>query len=191
MLEFHHLGNADVRPDERSFAYIIFHYTKGAGRLAPDAPDRALKLLRRMIGMYRQGYKDLMPSHQNRTNPIFSFTSVIDAHSVLRRNDSGIVGAELFESMTKLGEKIESLRPNTYACMSVLYGWSSCGSVDSGERATELLQLIIIKNYSESSGILRNYFWNYSDPFLELFLELFGSFLECRPFFFVRYIEWY
>lgn len=142
MLEFHHSGNADVRPDERSFAYIIYHYTKGAGRLAPDAPDRALKLLRRMIGMYRQGYKDLMPSHQNRTNPIFAFTSVIDAHSVLRRNDSGIVGAELFESMTKLGEKIESLRPNTYACMSVLYGWSSCGSVDSGERATELLRLM-------------------------------------------------
>jgi pentatricopeptide repeat protein len=140
MLKFHHAGNADVRPDERSFSYIIYHYTKGAGRLAPDAPDRALKLLRKMIGMYRQGYTDLMPSQQNRTNPIFAFTSVIDAHSVLRRNDSGLVGAELLESMTKLGEKIDSLRPNTYACLSVLYGWSSCGAIDAGERATELLQ---------------------------------------------------
>lgn len=142
MLKFHHAGNADVRPDERSFAYIIYHYTKGAGRMAPDAPDRALNLLRKMIEMYRQGYKDLMPSnpYQNRTNPIFAFTSVIDAHSVLRRNDSGLVGAELLESMTKLGEKIESLRPNTYACLSVLYGWSSCGSIDAGERATEILE---------------------------------------------------
>eukprot|EP00984_Skeletonema_dohrnii_P015369 scaffold6625_cov117-Skeletonema_dohrnii-CCMP3373.AAC.6 len=140
MLKFHHAGNADVRPDERSFSYIIYHYTKGAGRMAPDAPDRALKLLRKMVGMYRQGYTELMPSHYNRTNPIFAFTSVIDAHSVLRRNDSGDVGAELLESMTKLGEKLESLRPNTYACLSVLYGWSSCGSIDAGERATELLQ---------------------------------------------------
>ena len=140
MLRFHHAGNADVRPDERSFSYIIYHYTKGAGRMTPDAPDRALNLLRKMMGMYRQGYTELMPSHQNRTNPIFAFTSVIDAHSVLRRNDSGLVGAELLESMTKLGEKIDSLRPNTYACLSVLYGWSSCGSLDAGERATELLQ---------------------------------------------------
>ena len=91
--------------------------------MALDAPDRALKLLRKMVGMYRQGYTELMPSHYNRTNPIFAFTSVIDAHSVLRRNDSGVVGAELLESMTKLGEKLESLRPNTYACLSVLYGW--------------------------------------------------------------------
>ena len=139
MLEFHHAGNADVRPDERSFSYIIYHYTKGAGRMAPDAPDRAFNLLRKMIEMYRQGYTDLMPSHQNRTNPIFAFTSVIDAHSVLRRNDSGLIGAGLLDSMTNLGEKIESLRPNTYACLSVLYGWSSCGSIDAGERATELL----------------------------------------------------
>jgi len=141
MLKFHHAGNADVRPDERSFAYIIYHYTKGAGRMDPKSPDRALKLLRKMIGMYRQGYKELLPSHHyNKTNPIFAFTSVIDAHSVLRRPDSGVVGDELLVAMTKLGEKIDSLRPNTYACLSVLYGWSSCGSVDAGERAMELLQ---------------------------------------------------
>jgi pentatricopeptide repeat protein len=140
MLKFHYDGNADVRPDERSFAYIIYHYTKGAGRMQPDAPDRALKLLRKMIGMYRQGYKELfLPTFsqpQTKTNPIFSFTSVVDAHSVLRRPDSGVVGEELLEEMTKLGDKIEALRPNTYSCLSVLYGWSSCGSVDAGERAT-------------------------------------------------------
>ncbi|KAL3808201.1 hypothetical protein ACHAXA_007929 [Cyclostephanos tholiformis] len=139
MLEFHHNGNADVRPDERSFAYIIYHYTKGAGRMEAKAPDRALKLLRRMIKMYREGYKELLPSYQNKTNPIFAFTSVIDAHSVLRRPDSGIVGDELFNSMMLLGENIDALSPNTYACLSVFYAWSSCGSVDAGERATELL----------------------------------------------------
>ena len=140
MLKFHHNGNADVRPDERSFAYIIYHHTKGAGRMNPKAPDRALKLLRKMIGMYRQGYKELLPSQHNKTNPIFAFTSVIDAHSVLRRPDSGVVGDELLKAMATLGEKIDALRPNTYACLSVLYGWSSCGSIDAGERATELLQ---------------------------------------------------
>mmetsp|Transcript_30613 Transcript_30613/g.64110 ORF Transcript_30613/g.64110 Transcript_30613/m.64110 type:complete len:284 (+) Transcript_30613:739-1590(+) len=140
MLEFHHNGNADVRPDERSFAYIIYHFTKGAGRMAPDAPDRALKLLRRMIRMFRQGYKELLPAYDNRTNPIFAFTSVIDAHSVLRRPDAGMVGDELLDAMTKLGDSVDALKPNTYACLSVLYGWSSCGSVDAGERATELLR---------------------------------------------------
>jgi pentatricopeptide repeat protein len=139
MLAFHHNGNADVRPDERSFAYIIYHYTKGAGRLEAKAPDRAMKLLRKMIKMYRQGYKELLPSHQNKTNPIFAFTSVIDAHSVLRRPDSGIVGDELFNAMLLLGRNIDALRPNTYALLSILYAWSSCGSVDAGERATELL----------------------------------------------------
>lgn len=140
MLKFMNNGNADVRPDERSFAYIIYHYTKGAGRMDPKAPDRALKLLRRLIGMYRQGYKELLPSHQNKTNPMFAFTSVVDAHSVLRRPDSGIVGEEILETMTKLGKKIDALRPNTYACLSALYAWSSCGSVDAGERATALLR---------------------------------------------------
>ena len=140
MLKFHYDGNADVRPDERSFAYIIYHYTKGAGRTNPKSPDRALKLLQKMIGMYKQGYSELLPVYNNKTNPIFAFTSVIDAHSVLRRSDSGLVGEELFNAMSKLGEKIEALRPNTYACLSVLYGWSSCGSVEAGERATNFLQ---------------------------------------------------
>lgn len=109
--------------------------------MSPDAPDRALKLLRRMIGMHRQGYKELLPAYnQNKTNPIFAFTSVVDAHSVLRRSDAGIVGEELLGAMAKLGETIEALRPNTYACLSVLYGWSSCGSIDAGERATALLR---------------------------------------------------
>jgi pentatricopeptide repeat protein len=139
MLEFHHNGNADVRPDERSFAYIIYHYTKGAGRMEAKAPDRALKLLRRMIKMYREGYKELLPSYHNKTNPIFAFTSVIDAHSILRRPDSGSVGDELFNAMMLLGKNINALSPNTYACLSVFYAWSSCGSVDAGKRATELL----------------------------------------------------
>lgn len=38
----------------------------------------------------------------------------IDAHSVLRRADAGIVGDELLGEMTKLGRQIEPLRPNTY-----------------------------------------------------------------------------
>jgi pentatricopeptide repeat protein len=139
MLKFHYNGNADVRPDERSFAYIIYHYTKGAGRAIVNAPDRALKLLRKLVRMYRQGYKELLPAHQNKTNPIFAFTSVIDAHSILRRPDSGTIGDELFNDMMQLGRNIDALRPNTYACLSVLYAWSSCGSVDAGERATELL----------------------------------------------------
>ena len=58
--------------------------------MSPDAPDRALKLLRRMIGMHRQGYKELLPAYnQNKTNPIFAFTSVVDAHSVLRHGNCG------------------------------------------------------------------------------------------------------
>ena len=140
MLRFMNDGNADVRPSESSFAYIIFHYTKGAGRLARDAPDRALGLIRKMIGLYKSGYKELLPVQQNRTNPIFCFTSVIDAHSVLRRPDSGDVGEELLGHMTRLSAQVESLRPNTYAFLSVLYGWSSCGSVDAGRRATSLLE---------------------------------------------------
>eukprot|EP00804_Cyclotella_cryptica_P003352 CCRYP_012839-RA/>CCRYP_012839-RA protein AED:0.08 eAED:0.08 QI:268/1/1/1/0.71/0.5/8/3023/1411 len=77
LIQFHNNGNADVRPDERSFAYVIHHYTKGSGRMAPDAPDRALMLLRKMISMYWQGYKEVLPPNSNRTNPIFAFTSVI------------------------------------------------------------------------------------------------------------------
>lgn len=140
MIEFHQNGNADVRPDERSFASIIYHYTKGAGRMDPKAPDRALKLLRRMIGMYRQGYKEIFPTFQNKTNSMYTFTSVIDAHSVLRRSNSGIIADELLQAMAGLSTKIDALRPNTYTCLSVLYAWSSCGSVDAGERATKLLQ---------------------------------------------------
>jgi pentatricopeptide repeat protein len=139
MLDFHYNGNADVRPDERSFAYIIYHYTKGAGRAVVNAPDRALRLLRKMVRMYRQGYKELLPSHQNKTNAMFAFTSVMDSHSILRRPDSGTIADELFNDMILLGRNIDALRPNTYACLSVLYAWSSCGSVDAGERATELL----------------------------------------------------
>jgi hypothetical protein len=112
--------------------------------MAPDAPDKALAILRKMIKMYMQGYKEVIPSTSNRTNPIFAFTSVIgefqssvitfiscasfindtdsiyfldshlDAHSVLRRADAGIVGDELLGEMTKLGRQIEPLRPNTY-----------------------------------------------------------------------------
>ena len=89
--------------------------------------------------MYREGYKELLPSYQNKTNPIFAFTSVIDAHSILRRPDSGNIGDELFNAMVLLGRTINALSPNTYACLSVLYAWSSCGSVDAGQRATELL----------------------------------------------------
>ena len=133
-------NNIDVRPDERSFAYIIHHYTKGAGRSTPEAPDRALKLLRKMISLYKQGYKELLPRTHNKTNPIFTFASVVGAHSVLRRSDAGIIGEELLEIMTRLGETVEALKPNTYMCLSVLYGWSSCGSVDAGERATALLR---------------------------------------------------
>ena len=133
-------NKTDVGPDERSFAYIIHHYTKGAGRLTPEAPDRALKLLRKMVSLYKQGYKELLPRTHNKTNPMFTFTSVVDAHSVLRRSDAGIVGEELLDIMTRLGETVEALKPNTYMCLSVLYGWSSCGSVDAGERATTLLR---------------------------------------------------
>jgi hypothetical protein len=140
MIEFHQNGNADVMPDERSFSSIIYHYTKGAGRMDPKAPDRALKLLRRMIGMYRQGYKEIFPTFQNKTNSMYTFTSVIDAHSVLRRPNSGIIADELLQAMAGLGTKIDALRPNTYTCLSVLYAWSSCGSADAGERATKLLQ---------------------------------------------------
>ena len=77
MLEFHQNGNADVRPDDRSFSYLVHHYTKGSGRMAPNAPDKALALLKRMVDMYWQGYKDVIPANSNRTNPIFTFTSVI------------------------------------------------------------------------------------------------------------------
>jgi len=140
MLKFHYNGNSDVRPDERSFAYIIFHYCKGAGRSAPDAPDRALALIRKMIQMHREGYKELLPSSHNKTNPIFAFTSVIDAHSILRRPDSGVVADELLAAMEKLGDNIEALKPNTYVYLSVLYAWSSCGTVEAGERAVALLQ---------------------------------------------------
>ncbi len=42
--------------------------------------------------------------------------------------------------MTNLGEEVKSLRPNIYACLFMLYGYSSCGSVDAGERATKLLK---------------------------------------------------
>jgi len=94
-----------------------------------------------MIDMHQQGYKELLPAYnQNKTNPIFAFASVVDAHSVLRRSDAGIVGEELLGAMAKLGETNEVQRPNTYACLSVLYGWSSCGSIDAGERATVLLR---------------------------------------------------
>jgi hypothetical protein len=62
---------------ERSFSYIIHHYTKGSGRLTADAPDKALMLLRKMIAMYYQGYKEVLPENANKTNPIFAFTSVI------------------------------------------------------------------------------------------------------------------
>ena len=156
MIEFHHNGNSDVRPDERSFSSIIFHYTKGAGRMHPTAPDRALKLLRRMISMFRQGYKEIFPSFQNKTNPMYTFTSVIDAHSVLRRPNSGIIADELLQAMAGLGTKVDALRPNTYACLSVLYAWSSCGSIDAGERATKLLHRMerdmteAAKSYGES-----------------------------------------
>ena len=44
----------------------------------------------------------------------YDVPSLLDAHSVLRRVDSGIVGDELLEEMIKLGRHIESLRPNTY-----------------------------------------------------------------------------
>ena len=77
MLEFHQNGNADVIPDDRSFSYLVHHYTKGSGRMAPNAPDKALALLKRMVDMYWQGYKDVIPANSNRTNPIFTFTSVI------------------------------------------------------------------------------------------------------------------
>ena len=49
LLQFHENGNADVRPDERSFAFLIFHYTKGARRMVRDAHDRALAVLRKMV----------------------------------------------------------------------------------------------------------------------------------------------
>ena len=152
MLDFHKDGNADVRPDGKSFTTIIYHYTKGAGRTDPRAPDRALRLLRRMVAMYDGGYRELLepplsPANGvvavgggGRPNPIFAFTSVIDAHSVLRRPDAGAVGDELLGTMTRLGRRVDALRPNTYAYLSALYAYSSCGSADAGERATELLR---------------------------------------------------
>lgn len=42
--------------------------------------------------------------------------------------------------MIKLGRNIEELRPNTYTYLSVLYAWSSCGTVEAGRRATELIE---------------------------------------------------
>jgi hypothetical protein len=55
------------------------------------APDHTVKLLRKMIKMYPQGYKELLLLYQNKTNSMFAFTSVTDAHSVLHRPDSGII----------------------------------------------------------------------------------------------------
>lgn len=94
-----------------------------------------------MLQMHSQGYKEVLETGSNsKTNPIFTFTSVIDAHSVLRRPDSGIVADELLQQMIRLGKQITELRPNTYTYLSVLYAWSSCGTVDAGEKATELIE---------------------------------------------------
>ena len=59
---------------------------------------------------------------------------------MLRRADAGIVADELLNEMIRLGRHIEALRPNTYTYLSVLYAWSSCGTVDAGKRATEILE---------------------------------------------------
>ena len=145
LLDFHHNGNPDIRPDARSFSHIISFYSRSSD---PEAAERAELMLLGMIDMFKRGYNDCLPNLQ-------CFASVILCYTNSQIADAGIRAERILHHLEDLHDShgIENLTPNTYIMNLVLNAWSK----SENELASERMEEILLHMEKQSIANTRSY----------------------------------